>query len=61
MQKIATGLLRGYIPICNPQRTVITDQQRDLITNIEKSTTSKAEKIIGENIELLSDLSLIHI
>ena len=28
IQKIAMGLLRGYIPICNPQRTVITDQQR---------------------------------
>ena len=49
------GLLRGHIPICNPQRTFITDQQRDLIRNIEKSTTNKAEKLIEENIELVSD------
>jgi hypothetical protein len=55
IQKIAMGLVRGYIPVCNPQRTVITDQQRDLIENIEKSTTKKAEKLIGENIELVSD------
>ena len=55
IQKIAMGLIRGYIPVCNPQRTVITNQQRDLIENIEKSTTKKAEKLIGENIELVSD------
>jgi hypothetical protein len=55
IQKIAMGLVRGYIPVCNPQRTVITDQQRDLMENIEKSTTKKAGKIIDENIELVSD------
>ena len=55
IQKIAMGLLRRYIPICTPQRTVITDQQRDLIRNIEKSTTNKTEKLIAENIELVSN------
>ena len=49
------GLVRGHIPVCNPQRTVITEQQSDLIENIENSTTKKAGKLIEENFELVSD------
>ena len=55
IQKIAMGLVRGHIPVCNPQRTVITEQQSDLIENIENSTTKKAGKLIEENFELVSD------
>ena len=56
IQKIFIGLNNGVIPICNPQSTVITDAQRDIVERMEDSSTNKAKKLLMENMELIVEL-----
>ena len=39
----------GVIPICQPQRDVLTENQKKLIEKIEISTPSKAKNVIIQN------------
>lgn len=49
LQKLFLSLSYGVIPICQPQRDVISDSQKKLIEKIETSTPSKAKSIIMQN------------
>ena len=42
-------LTYGVIPICQPQRDVLTENQKKLIEKIEISTPSKAKNVIIQN------------
>ena len=56
IQKIFIGLNNGVIPICNPQSTVITEEQRDIIESMEDASTKKAKKLLVDNMELIVEL-----
>ncbi len=56
LQKIIQGLRRGYIPICNPQQSRLSDAHQLLLDNMNKATKTQMIKIIQNNTELLSDL-----
>ena len=49
LQNIMLGLTVGVIPICNPQRTVITDEQRQLVSYIQDASPSKVKRKIQHN------------
>ena len=49
LQKLFLSLSYGVIPICQPQRDVISDSQKKLIAKIETSTPSKAKNLIMQN------------
>ena len=49
LQKLFLSLSYGVIPICQPQREVISDSQKKLIEKIETSTPSKAKTLIMQN------------
>ena len=49
LQKLFLSLSYGVIPICQPQRDVMSDSQKNLIKKIETSTPSKAKTIIMQN------------
>ena len=44
------------MPICNPQSTSITEEQRDIVERMEDSSTKKAKKLLMDNIELIVEL-----
>lgn len=56
LQKICMGLNSGVIPVCNPQRSVITDVQRDIVQKLEDASSIKANKILKNNMELVANL-----
>ena len=56
IQKIFIGLNNGVIPICNPQSTAITKEQRDIVERMEDSSTKKAKKLLMGNMELIVEL-----
>ena len=49
LQKLFLSLSYGVIPICQPQRDVISETQSKLIANIETSSPSKAKTLIMQN------------
>ena len=49
LQKIMSGLVYGVIPICNPQRTIISNKQRKLINDINDVAPSAAKQKIQSN------------
>ena len=49
LQKLFLSLSYGVIPICQPQREVISESQRKLIQKIETSSPSKAKTLIMQN------------
>ena len=49
LQKLFLSLSYGVIPICQPQRDIISDSQKKLIAKIETSTPSKAKSLIMQN------------
>ena len=49
LQNIMLGLTAGIIPICNPQRTVISDEQRQLVSYIQDAAPSNAKRKIKHN------------
>ena len=49
LQKLFLSLTYGVIPICQPQRDVLTENQKKLIEKIEISTPSKAKNVIIQN------------
>ena len=49
LQNIMMGLSVGVIPICNPQRSVITDNQRKLIQDIQDVSPPTAKQQIRNN------------
>ena len=49
LQKLFLSLSFGVIPICQPQRDVLTENQKKLIEKIETSAPSKARKLIIQN------------
>lgn len=49
LQNILLGLTVGVIPICNPQRSIITDKQRKLINDIQDTSPSRARQKILNN------------
>ena len=48
IQKIFMGLSQGIIPICNAQRTGITDEQRDLVDAVQGSTSTAAINLLKD-------------
>ena len=56
LQRIIQGLNRGYIPICNPQRSRMTEEHEILLSNMDMATVQQMVKIIENNAEILSDL-----
>ena len=60
LQNILLGLTVGVIPICNPQRTIITDKQRKLIEEIQDNSPSRAkEKIVNNRTEFSKLWSIV--
>ena len=49
LQKLFLSLSYGVIPICQPQRDVLSDSQKKLIQKIETSSPSKAKTLIIQN------------
>ena len=49
LQKLFLSLSYGVIPICQPQREVLTENQKKLIEKIETSAPSKAKQLIMQN------------
>lgn len=49
IQKIMLGLSVGVIPICNPQRTVISSSQHKLITELQNAPPSAAKRKLKDN------------
>ena len=56
LQNIMLGLTVGVIPICNPQRTSITDEQRALVEYIQNAPASAAKRKIQHNRARFSNL-----
>ena len=48
IQKIFMGLSQGIIPICNAQRTGISDKQRELIDAVQGSSSSTAKNLLKD-------------
>ena len=46
IQKLFMGLSYGIIPICNAQRTGITNKQRDLVDAVQSSTSTTAKNLL---------------
>lgn len=46
LQNIMLGLTVGVIPICNPQRSSINDEQRKLVQDIQDVSTSVARRVV---------------
>jgi len=60
LQKLFLSLSHGVIPLCQPQRDVISDFQRSLIEKIETSTPVEAKELILQNImEIINLFSII--
>ena len=60
MRRELPSLSYGVIPICQPQRDVITDYQRKLIEKIETSTPEVAKEVIMQNrMEIIRFFSII--
>ena len=56
IQKIFTGLVNGVIPVCNPQRTVMSKEERDMVDKIEESSTKDAKRLLRKNKEMVGQL-----
>lgn len=56
LQRIIQGINRGYIPICNPQQSRMTDAHQILLDDMDKASSEQLKKIIGTNSKLLSEL-----
>ena len=60
LQKLFISLSYGVIPICQPQRNVISKSQRKLIEKIETSSAADAkELIIGNKMEIIKLFAII--
>ena len=49
LQKMFLSLSYGVIPICQPQRDIMTESQKKLIQKIETASPSKAKNLIMRN------------
>ena len=62
LQKLFLSMSYGVIPLCQPQRDVISDNQRKLIEKIETSDREEAKKLIMENkMEIINLFSIIEL
>ena len=53
IQRIFSGLFNGVIPVCNPQRTVLTESQLEIMDRIQNSSVDKAQNILRDNIQVI--------
>ena len=60
LQKLFLSLSYGVIPICQPQRDIISDYQKNLIGKIETSTPEQAKELVSDNrMEIINLFSII--
>ena len=60
LQKLFLSLSYGVIPICQPQRDIISDFQKNLIEKIETSPPDQVEKLVSNNrMEIIKIFSII--
>ena len=49
LQNLFLSLSYGILPICQPQRDKVTDDQRQVVERIQTASTQTAKKILQEN------------
>ena len=49
LQRLFFSLSYGVLPVCQPQRDKVSDNQRRLVEKIQKATSSNAKRMIKEN------------
>ena len=59
LQNLFLSLSYGILPICQPQRSKVTDTQRKLVEKIQSSSGSAAKKLIKENKDSITNLFMI--
>ena len=60
LQKLFLSLTYGVIPICKPQRDVISNFQRNLVEKVENASPAEAKELIMKNImEIINLFSII--
>ena len=60
LQNLFLGLSHGIIPLCQPQREQVTDDQRRVVEKIQSASTRTAKKIARENrAEIINLFSLV--
>ena len=56
IQRIFSGLFNGVIPVCNPQRSVLTESQLEIMDKIRSSSVDKAQKILRDNMQVITKI-----
>lgn len=56
LQRIIQGINRGYIPLCNPQQSRMSDAHQMLLDDMDKASSEQIRKIIGTKPKILSEL-----
>ena len=56
IQKIFGGLVAGVIPVCNPQRTAMSKEERSMVNKIEESSIKDAKRLLRKNKEMVGQL-----
>ena len=56
LQKMASGLTYGVIPITNPQRIALTANEKNLVKNIETATIDNVRNNIRRNLPVFLKL-----
>ena len=56
LQRIIQGINRGYIPLCNPQQSRMSDAHQTLLDDMDKASSEQIRKIIGTKPKILSQL-----
>ena len=60
LQNLFLGLSHGIIPLCQPQREQVTDDQRRVVEKIQTASTRTAKKIARENrAEIINLFSIV--
>ena len=59
LQDLFLSLSHGVLPICQPQRSRVTSNQRKLVEKIQSSSGSVAKRVIKENKDSITNLFMI--
>jgi len=56
LQKMASALTYGVIPITNPQRVALSKREKDLVKKIENATVEETKRHLRKNVSVFKRL-----
>jgi len=56
LQKMASALTYGVIPITNPQRVALSTREKDLVKKIENATVEETKRHLRKNVSVFKRL-----